>query len=90
MPNCRGAERRALVARRWSRAGAGERADWEILLEIAERLGGGATGHPVVDRVIRVARRLGLRWTPNTTIDTAAAPRSARRPLPAVVDAASI
>ena len=44
-----------------------ERADWEILLEIAERLGGGATGVPVVDRGIRVARRLGMRWTPSAT-----------------------
>lgn len=42
----------------------GERADWEILLEIAERLGGGATGIPVVDAAIRAARRIGLRWTP--------------------------
>ena len=49
--------------------GAGERADWEILLEIAERMGGGASGFFVVDRIIRLARRLGLRWTPNTTID---------------------
>ncbi len=46
---------------------AGERADWEILLEIAERLGGGATGLPLVDRGIRLARRLGLRWTPTAT-----------------------
>ncbi len=46
---------------------AEERADWEILLEIAERLGGGATGVPVVDRGIRVARRLGMRWTPSAT-----------------------
>jgi anaerobic selenocysteine-containing dehydrogenase len=46
---------------------AGERADWEILLEIAERLGGGATGVPLVDRGIRLARRLGLRWTPTAS-----------------------
>src|SRR4029077_9868596 len=48
--------------------GAGERADWEILLEIAERMGGGASGFFVVDRIIRLARRRGLRWTPNNTI----------------------
>jgi anaerobic selenocysteine-containing dehydrogenase len=48
-------------------AAPGERADWEILLEIAERMGGGATGMPVVDRSIRLARRLGLRWTPTAT-----------------------
>jgi anaerobic selenocysteine-containing dehydrogenase len=41
-----------------------ERADWEILVELAERLGGGATGTPLVDRGIRLARRLGWRWTP--------------------------
>jgi anaerobic selenocysteine-containing dehydrogenase len=47
----------------------GERADWEILLEVAEQMGGGASGIYVVDRIIRIARRLGLRWTPNATID---------------------
>jgi anaerobic selenocysteine-containing dehydrogenase len=46
----------------------GERADWEILLAIAERLGGGATGIAPVDRSIRLARRLGLRWTPKASI----------------------
>jgi len=44
--------------------GPEERADWEILVELAERLGGGATGTPLVDQGIRLARRLGLRWTP--------------------------
>jgi anaerobic selenocysteine-containing dehydrogenase len=48
---------------------ADERADWEILLEIAERMGGGASGFFVVDRIIRFARRFGLRWTPNVMID---------------------
>ncbi len=47
--------------------GADERADWEILLELAERLGGGAMGMPVVDRAIRLARRFGLTWTPTTS-----------------------
>jgi anaerobic selenocysteine-containing dehydrogenase len=46
----------------------GERADWEILLAIAERLGGGASGIALVDRSIRLARRLGLRWTPSASI----------------------
>ncbi len=54
---------------RWSPAvvprGAGERMDWEILLEIAERLGGGPTGRPAVDRLVRLARRFGLRWNPS-------------------------
>ena len=47
--------------------GAGERADWEILLDLAERLGGGAMGIPLVDRAIRLARRFGLRWTPTAS-----------------------
>ena len=47
----------------------GERADWEILLELAERLGGGPTGWPFVDRVLRYAKRLGLRWHPDRFID---------------------
>jgi anaerobic selenocysteine-containing dehydrogenase len=46
-----------------------ERADWEILLEIAERLGGGASGIGFIDTAIRLARRLGLRWTPKATLD---------------------
>ena len=49
--------------------GANERADWEILLEIAERMGGGASGIFLVDRIIRLARRFGLRWSPNITTD---------------------
>ena len=42
--------------RRSSSAAPDERADWEILLELAERLGGGPTGHAGVDRVLRVRR----------------------------------
>jgi anaerobic selenocysteine-containing dehydrogenase len=49
--------------------GPEERADWEILLEIAERLGGGASGIGLIDRTIRFARKLGLRWTPKATLD---------------------
>ena len=53
---------------RWSPAvfprAAGERADWEILLEVAERLGGGPTGQPLLDRAFRLGRRVGLGWTP--------------------------
>jgi len=48
--------------------GCGERADWEILLEIAERLGGGVSGIAPVDWSIRLARRVGLRWTPTAAI----------------------
>jgi len=46
-----------------------EHADWEILLEIAERLGGGASGVWPIDKAIRLARKLGLRWTPKATLD---------------------
>lgn len=50
-------------------AAAGERADWEILVELAERLGGGPTGMAPIDWAIRAARRIGLRWTPDTTTE---------------------
>jgi anaerobic selenocysteine-containing dehydrogenase len=49
--------------------GAEERADWEILLELAERLGGGASGIAIVDKALRLARNLGLRWTPRSSLD---------------------
>jgi anaerobic selenocysteine-containing dehydrogenase len=58
---------------RWSPAvvtkESGERADWEILLELAERLGGGPTGSPWLDRFLRLARPLGLRWDPTAVSD---------------------
>jgi anaerobic selenocysteine-containing dehydrogenase len=44
--------------------GADERHDWQILLEIAERLGGGATGMGVVDRLLRLGKRFGLGFEP--------------------------
>jgi anaerobic selenocysteine-containing dehydrogenase len=50
---------------------AGELADWEILLAITERLGGGPSGTPFLDRLIRAGRRLGLRWTPTAMADLA-------------------
>jgi anaerobic selenocysteine-containing dehydrogenase len=53
---------------RWSPAvverGEDELADWEILLELTERLGGGPLGEPWVDRVLGWLRPLGVRWTP--------------------------
>lgn len=49
--------------------GEDERADWEILLGLAERLGGGPTGKPVVDAVLRFAARLGWKWDPLTAAD---------------------
>jgi anaerobic selenocysteine-containing dehydrogenase len=53
---------------RWSppvvEKGEDERADWEILLELTERLGGGPLGDPWGDRLLRWLRPLGVRWTP--------------------------
>jgi anaerobic selenocysteine-containing dehydrogenase len=47
----------------------GERADWEILLELTERLGGGPTGTPWLDRLLGIAKRFGYRWNPTATAD---------------------
>ncbi|MEA2626623.1 MAG: hypothetical protein QOD06_2668 [Candidatus Binatota bacterium] len=53
---------------RWSppvvAAEPGERADWQILYELAERLGGGPNGIPWMDRLVHASRRLGFRWSP--------------------------
>lgn len=53
---------------RWSPAvvapGAGEKADWEILLDIIRRLGGGPMGDRLLDPVIGVFEKLGYRWHP--------------------------
>jgi anaerobic selenocysteine-containing dehydrogenase len=43
-----------------------ERADWQILLEIAQRLGGGPFGVRMLDAGWRAARSLGVRWNPTT------------------------
>lgn len=55
---------------RWSppalQKGPDEKGVWEILVALSERLGGGATGNPWMDRIIRWARRLGWRWTPTS------------------------
>ncbi len=60
---------------RWSppvvQPGPDERADWEILLELTERLGGGPTAKPWLDAILRVAKRVGWRWSPMPTIDLA-------------------
>jgi anaerobic selenocysteine-containing dehydrogenase len=53
---------------RWSppvfERGEGELADWEILLELTERLGGGPMGMPWLDRLLRLGRHVGYRWNP--------------------------
>lgn len=48
---------------------AGEKHDWEIVLELIYRLGGGPTGMRPLDALARLARRLGWRWKPDSTID---------------------
>jgi anaerobic selenocysteine-containing dehydrogenase len=46
----------------------GELQDWQILLDLARRLGGGPTGVKPVDRVLNLAERLGLPWSPRPTL----------------------
>ncbi len=58
---------------RWSppvvERGEGELADWEILLALTERLGGGPTGEAWLDRLLGWLRALGVRWTPSGFLD---------------------
>jgi len=58
---------------RWSppvlAAAENERADWQILLEIIERLGGGPTGVRPVDAALRLAKRFGYRFKPSSMLD---------------------
>ncbi len=44
--------------------GPDERHDWQILLELSRRMGGGPTGTPAVDALLGAAGRLGLRFSP--------------------------
>ena len=48
---------------------AGELSDWQILLELAYRLGGGPTGLKWVDWIYRLGRHVGWHWTPDSTVD---------------------
>lgn len=48
---------------------AGERWDWEIVLDLCYRLGGGPTGMPAIDRFYRLARKVGLHWSPRSSLD---------------------
>jgi len=58
---------------RWSppvvERGEDELADWEILLALTERLGGGPTGEAWLDRLLGWLRPLGVRWTPTGFLD---------------------
>ena len=58
---------------RWSPAvvkpAPGERADWEILVALAEGLGGGMTGVKPLDRLLAWARRRGFAATPAHVLD---------------------
>lgn len=51
--------------------GPDERADWEILLELAFRLGGGPTGMAPLDALYRLGWRLGTKHSPDLTLDLA-------------------
>ncbi len=58
---------------RWSppviESGVNEKADWEILLDIIKRLGGGPTGIPIADRLLAVVEKLGYQWHPTKLAD---------------------
>jgi len=45
------------------------RSDWEIILELTYRLGGGPTGMRALDAAYRWARHVGIRWKPESTVD---------------------
>ena len=47
----------------------GTYSDWQILLELSYRLGGGPTGLKWVDWIYRVGRRLGWHWRPDSSVD---------------------
>ena len=44
----------------------GEKADWEIMVELAERLGGGQTGNRWIDTLLRGLRKVGITLNPTT------------------------
>lgn len=58
---------------RWSppvvEKNAGELADWEILHELALRLGGGPFGLRPLDALYRLGHRVGWNWNPTSTLD---------------------
>jgi anaerobic selenocysteine-containing dehydrogenase len=48
---------------------AGELSDWEILLELTYRLGGGPTGFRLLDTFYRLGRHFGIRWRADSSVD---------------------
>lgn len=49
--------------------GPDDRADWEILLALIERLGGGPTGKKPIDALLSALKVFGYRWTPRAAVD---------------------
>jgi anaerobic selenocysteine-containing dehydrogenase len=47
----------------------GEKLDWEILVALSERLGGGPSGTRPLDALLRLARRAGFEATPEHLLD---------------------
>jgi anaerobic selenocysteine-containing dehydrogenase len=47
-----------------------ERTDWEILLELTKRLGGGPTGIGWMDRLFDFLSLFGFRWNPTDSVDS--------------------
>ncbi|MDX2166659.1 MAG: molybdopterin-dependent oxidoreductase [Deltaproteobacteria bacterium] len=47
----------------------GEKHDWEIILALIDRLGGGPTGQRVPDAIVNTLRKLGWHWTPESGLD---------------------
>jgi anaerobic selenocysteine-containing dehydrogenase len=47
----------------------GEMHDWQILLELALRMGGGPFGMAPLDSLYRAGRHLGWKWDPTSTAD---------------------
>lgn len=46
-----------------------EKAAWEIMMELSNRLGGGATGNVWMDRLIKFAGLFGFKWHPTRLAD---------------------
>jgi anaerobic selenocysteine-containing dehydrogenase len=49
--------------------GEDEMGDWEIMLEIAKRMGGGPTGMKLIDRGMSIAEKFGWKYDPQNGLD---------------------